>query len=400
MPAATSRRVLALALAHALAAGACAGPQGLRSRPGSAEARGFFYGDNAGLSVITAGATVAQPVSRAVTVSAQGVVDHLKIVPPAPEMHSHSGGNQSTGHDVHGDDAITGASARITGGAVTEKTRVEGVVGASADSAVGDRPLSFGGQVRVSHEPDYQSYAALLRGKVELFQRNLTATMTLGFGHDVVSPTDAPPGQASLWPASHRRFNAGATLSQILSPSVILSGGLAFTHQFGVLASPYRRALVRTSLFPEIVPGTRSRGTAFAELSWYLGAGAVLRLRQGLYADTWAVLGFIPEASIVKELGERGLLTLRYRFYRQSAASFYEARYDDVLPVMSSDPRLGRVREHAPGVAIRVTALGRRGDFGSLTLDASYDLSALNYEDTQIATILGHVVSVGAQVSY
>jgi len=215
-----------------------------------------------------------------------------------------------------------------------------------------------------------------------------------------VRPASPPPGQAGLWPASHQRVGAGVTLAQILSPRAILSFGLAGSYQFGVLASPYRRALVRTSLFPEVVPGARARSTAFVALAFDLGWSTALRLEQGIYADSWGVVGFVPELAIVKELGPRGLLTLRYRFYRQAPAWFYRARYDDLAAIMSSDPRLGWVREQAPGLALRVTPLGERGGFGALTLDASYDLSVLTYESAALATVLGHVVSLGAVLTY
>ncbi len=383
--------------ALALILGGCAGARG---RPGVAEARGFFYGDNAGLTVVTAGATVDQPISSDVDVFAHAVIDHLRIVPSTPKETSVVGPNQPTGHDPHEGELVSGASARVVGGAITEKSRVEGLLGASAVGSVAGQPAAIGAQGRVSSEPDYLSFSGLLDGRVALFEQNFVLTGFVGYGHDTVSPLDAPPGQASLWPASHQRVNGGLTASQILSRTLILAGGFAATNQLGVLASPYRRALVRTSLFPEVVPSSRARYTAFAELSWYVGWAASLRLRQGLYADSWGVIGFVPEAAIVKELGKDGLLTLRYRFYRQSAASFYRRQYDDIEEIMSSDPRLGWTHEHAPGVALRWTVIGRRNDFGALTLDGSYDVSVLDYEDAGSPTVIGHLVGVGAVLSY
>jgi Protein of unknown function (DUF3570) len=392
-----ARALLALALAPTLGAVGCTAA---RARPGTAELRGFAYADNAGLTVLTAGATVAQPVTRSTTINARAVMDHVRIVPPTPDAPMTSGSNQPTGHAPGGADLLTGASARVVGGAVTDKTRIEGAIGAACEGKALALPIAISGEARVSHELDYGAYAAVLRARAELFQRNLTATGFLSAGHDDVRPAAPPPGQAGLWPASHQRLGAGMTLAQILSPRVILSGGLAGSYQFGVLASPYRRALVRTSLFPEVVPGARARGTAFVALSFDLGLRTAIRLEPGLYADSWGVVGVVPALAILKEVGERGLVTLRYRLYRQAPAWFYRARYDDIQDLMSSDPRLGGVREHAPGVALRVTPLGERGGFGALTMDASYDLSVLTYEGGALATILGHVVSVGAVLTY
>lgn len=391
------RRLLACCLTALLASG-CGGSPALR--PGVVEARGFYYGDDAGLSVVTAGVAVDQRVSQAVTVTGRAVVDHLKIVPPAPSAPTRSGPGQATGHDPHEADAVTAASSRIAGGAIKEKTRVEGLAGARVEGSLGGEPAGAGAEVRVSHEPDYLALSGLLRGRIDLFQQNLTLTGFAGYGRDRVSPLEAPPGQTGRWPAIHQRFTLGLTSSQILSPTLILSGGASVSRQFGVLESPYRRALVRTSVFPEALPPSRDRVTAFVQLSWHLGWNAALHLRQGAYADDWGVLAVIPEGRLLKELGARGLMTLRYRFYRQSAAWFHRARYQDVARLMSSDPRLGVAREHAAGAALEWTLKGARREVGSITLEGGYDLSILRYEDSGIAAVTGHVAMLGVIVSY
>ena len=97
---------------------------------------------------------------------------------------------------------------------------------------------------------------ARLIGEIDLFQRNTTLSGFVGAGRDTMSPLTPPPGQESLWPASHARLNAGATLTQVLSRVLLASAGLGFTHQWGTLWSPYRRALVGTTLFPEAVSYT------------------------------------------------------------------------------------------------------------------------------------------------
>lgn len=136
-----------------------------------------------------------------------------------------------------------------------------------------------------------------------------------------------PPGQPSAWPATHQRLVLGASVAQILSPRSFVSFGLAATHQHGALSSPYRRAVIVTTLFPEVLPGDRYRYTGFVAASVHVADGRALHLRQGGYAETWGVIGIVPEASIVKELGERVLVALRYRFVERSAASFYQVNY-------------------------------------------------------------------------
>ena len=351
---------------------------GWRERPGSAEGRGYYYADDQGLSVVTTGVVAEQPVTRDVAITAQALLDHI-VVERAVEVHQDTGG-QPTGH-VHDVDAVTSASVTVLGGDRLEKDRFEGVVGANIDHEIAGAPTRFQPSARVSLERDYQSYSARLRTTTELFERNTTLSLFVGFGHDRIDPTADPPGEADLWPATHNRVNGGVSLSQVLSPRLVMTGGLAVNHQFGTLSNPYRRALIRTSLFPERLPESRTRVTGFTGLAWYLGWDAALHLRLGGYADTWDLLAVIPQAAVAKELGAGVLATIQYRYYRQTAASFYELRYDNVEEFITGDARLGRIEEHQPGLEISWTFLGGPGAFVSMFIAAGYRLSLLHYLD-------------------
>jgi hypothetical protein len=290
-------------------------------------------------------------------------------------------------------DAVTSASVTVLGGDRLEKDRFEGTLGANVDREIAGAPTRFQPSARVSIERDYQSYSGRLRATTELFERNTTLSLFVGFGHDRIDPTADPPGESDLWPASHDRFNGGVSLSQILSPRLVLSGGLAANHQFGALSNPYRRALIRTSLFPERLPESRTRVTGFAGLAWYLGWDTALHLRVGAYADSWEVLAFIPQAAVVKEFGDDVLATLQHRYYRQTAAAFYELRYDDLEEIRTGDARLGRIEEHQPGLEISWNFLGDRGAFGSMFVSAGHRLSLLRYFDLD-RRVIAHIGSV------
>jgi hypothetical protein len=297
---------------------------------------------------------------------------------------------------------VTSASAATTGGGAVSEVRVEGALGLHFATATGDTPIRVAGRVKASGEPDYASVSASLSGETELSQRHLTLSAFAGFGRDTVSPPKPPPGQGAFWPGTHARFTAGVTLSQIVSPRIVIGAGLAGTLQEGALASPYRRAIVKTSLFPEVVPGSRARVTAFASLSFAVHSRVALHTRQGLYADDWGVLAWVPEAAFVFDVvrGGRALVTTRYRMYAQTAAWFYKARYLKIEDIMTGDMRLGPIREHAAGLGVQWTILGNRGDFGSLTAEAGYDVSLLDQTSLSTDSIVGHMPAVGVILSY
>jgi len=349
-------------------------------RRGRVDGRAYAYSDQAGLNVNTLGVRGEQQVGRQWTVNAEALVDQVILDPPAPVVQAPIVPGQPTGHRHEGVDVVTSASVTSTNTPLrTEKWRFQGIGGASwlRPSA---NPAELNAAVRASAENDYKSIYGRFGGSIELFQRNTTLSAFVGAGNDWVNPTQIPPGQTGSWPASHLRLNAGAWVSQLLHPSLVVNAGLGFTHQQGTLSSAYRRATVQSTLFPEVLPQRRERLTGFVGGSWYIGGGTALHVRQGFYADSWGVLAVIPEASLVKELGSKLLASFRFRHYAQGKASFYVPVYPTLATYMSGDPRLGVLHDNVGGLELRWTPRGRLGWADSLTLLAGYDLSLLRYD--------------------
>lgn len=364
------------------------------------QARSFYYTDEAGLSVWTTAAQAQQQVSPSVSVNVGALADQVMLKPPSPVQPVPPGPGQPTGHLHPGVDIITSASVLAPDSSVrTNKWRFEGIAGASINGTLHDQPSRVQALIRGSTEPDYKSLAGRLMGEIELFERNTTIAAFIGGGRDTITPAQSPPGQESIWPASHARLTAGATVTQLLSRVLIGSAGLGLTHQWGTLWSPYRRALVNSTLFPEVLPTNRERLTSFLALSCSIGGGTALHLRQGLYLDSWRVLALMPEVAIAKEVGTRGLVSLRYRYYSQRSASFYQPVYSQVLPTMAGDPRLGQLREHLGAAEIRWSLSGRPGWSKTLTVLGSYELSLLSYQQLQSST-RAHVFSLGLVWGY
>jgi hypothetical protein len=364
--------------------------------PTTATVLGHYYMDGEGLSVVTTGMTVEQPVKEGLSVELRGLADRIEV--SRPDSVNVDEGNPDTGHTHEGDvDAITGASVRVVEGEHLEEWRFEGGAAVKLARRMGDTPVAVAVSGRVSTETDYLAFSARVAGSVELFERNTALSGFVGYGRDRVSPLEAPPGETELWPATHMRLVTGAALTQLLSPSLMASAGLGASFQSGQLSSPYRRAWVRTTLFPEHLPDRRSRFTGYAGLSWALGQGVAVHARQGVYVDTWGVRALAPEAALAVEVGARGLASVRYRFFRQWPASFYSPRYEELHEVRSSDIRLGAQRGHQPGARLAWTLWGRRGTAEALNLQGGYEFSLISHLQLSEHTTLAHIVSLGVQ---
>jgi hypothetical protein len=392
----TSHRLVTAAAAVLAAGGGCAASTG---RTAAVDARGFYYLDNSGVSVATLGASVAQPVDPRTVVSARAAGERIKLerkpLPPGDPNHSHE-----TGHPPHDPDAVSSASSTAGGGSVKEELRFEGLVGARRALDWAGRPAGARMLVRGSTEPDYRSLYVGAGGDLELGRRATAVTAFVGVGRDRVLPVEAPPGQDDDWPATHWRVNGLASVSQAVHPRVLLAAAAAFTVQRGQLSSPYRRALVLTTLFPENHPSARDRVTGYVGGIVYLGWETALHLRAGAYADSWEVMALVPEATLATSPWPSLLLTARYHLYLQSRAYFFDSVYPRVETIMTGDVRLGPILEHGVGLSARWTVRGQRGEPGALTLSGGWSFAATDYRDYGTALILAETFHLGLTGEY
>jgi hypothetical protein len=383
------RRSAALGLVGLLALPGC----GHRaSAPASvAEVAVQHYQDSSGLAVGTYGAWLRQRLPGWASVEAKALADHVRL-------HPSRGFDPTTDLDRRAPDAVTSASATAGGGKVAREWRFEGQLGADVERELAAGLFAVGLVARASGEPDYESLSGAARASAELLERSTTLSLLVGYGRDRAIPVETARGQEARWPATHERVAASLGLSQLLGPRAVLTAGLAGTWQRGALASPYRRAVVKPNLLlPEVLPDARDRHSGFLGLSLSLSPRVALHLQQGAYLDDWGVRAVIPEASLAGEVDGGVLLRGGYRYYRQTAASFYEVVYPAERAIMTGDLRLGAVRDHT----LLLEARRRVSTAGhvALPIAAGYELSLLDYRGVG-ARVVAHVFSLSVGVEH
>jgi hypothetical protein len=375
--------------------------------PGTVEGWLHSYQDDNRLAVSSMAGGLEHPLSPSLRVRLRAVADWISIAAaPAGAEASPPHTGHETGHEhIEEDDnpaldAVSGASARIgTGAADSRELRAEGSLGLAWSGRLGNRPVTLSAEARGSREPDYLSMSGTLAGRVELFQANTVVTAFMGAGRDAIDPDPAPAGQTDLWPADQLKLSGGASVSQILTRRLIVAGGASAAVQAGTLSSPYRNSLVGITYFPERLPRGRIRGTGFLAASGYLGFGAALHLRQGMYADDWGVTAWIPEAALAKEFGAL-MLTLKHRFYAQTRADFSRTAYPDRSGFQTGDPRLGRLYDQTGRLEAEYRFRRSAPGAGPLVLSGGYGMSRLEYPDLHPRALVSHVFSLGARSEY
>jgi len=230
---------------------------------------------------------------------------------------------------------LSGATPLLTADVISSATRVDDVRHA-VDLGLSGQPdplTTMTGNARVSVEKDYAVIAGTFAVQREVAQRMavLSASYTALFEHAWTSHHDGTKQSAMT-----HRADVGSSfiLSRSTRLAVTVSGLLhACGDVIGCHANPYRYVLVISPddvlAVRELHPDRRARVAAKVKVSQAFGRHVALHAGYRFYADSWAITGHTAELDVgLAGLDERLLLRLGGRMTRQTAASFYEAKYD------------------------------------------------------------------------
>ncbi len=251
--------------------------------------------------------------------------------------------------------------------------------------------------VTSSKESDYQSDTFNLNIAHELFDGRTTVSLGYGQGKDVVGRVD------NAFQANLSRYNFRLGVTQVLTPSLLLGISFEDVAEDGYLANPYRSARLLGASIPEIYPGTRdSQAIAVRLVKGFDGGDRAvrssLRAEYRYFQDNWAIGSNTLGLAYQRYFGERWLGELRYRYYQQSAASFYSDNFTAPMSYMSRDKELSTFHDHSIGTRWSWTFLkGRYLFIDRASLNLAYDYIRFSYDDfTDVRT--GQPYSFGANV--
>jgi hypothetical protein len=251
-------------------------------------------------------------------------------------------------------DAVTGATTVSGGsGGGYDDLRKEIVGGASQQ--FGPVILAIGGFY--GNESDYLSQAYSVGATVELFQKNLTVSGVYGKTADRIEDLTDP---TFFGYKDNATYTIAAT--QLLTPTMIVVGGYSLSQVEGFQSSPTRKILVPTvfgdRVFAEVHPDLRDRQTFFLRFKRYMGSETSGELNLSYYFDTWGVRAIGAEPRVERRLTPSVAVRLRYRFFSQSAADFYQETYTaqdvTVTSLKTADVKLRDFDNHTIGVALRL----------------------------------------------
>ena len=277
--------------------------------------------------------------------------------------------------DFHGlVDSITSASA-ATGSAGQEFTEERYEGGAGYTHTLGR--LQLGGSFRTSTESDYDSYFVGLRAQLELFEKNVVVALAVGRSFDTITNGVAASG---VTPLIEERLQTGLTslsVSQLFSPQLVGTLTWDFIDSHGYQANLYRRVTGGSVPAPESVPELRLRNAVFLGLRGFLcPTETTLAGGYRFYLDDWGILSHSIEARAVQVLAPGLEARLRYRFYTQGEADFFQDRYtqeqiNDDSVYKTDDEKLSAFHTQTFGVQalVALAVLGVEGNWSDVRLD-------------------------------
>jgi uncharacterized protein DUF3570 len=235
-------------------------------------------------------------------------------------------------------------------------------------------------------ERDYRSHTVSASGTVDLPGKN--TTFALSYARNIDRVCDYDNGDAV--PLARRALSGQnecftddptartidlpvgidtvqASITQNLSPVMVLQVGLYGQIINGFQSNPYRRVRVFNADAQESVPEVRDRGAVFLRLNLAIPAThTALSLFARGYADTWGVNSGSAEVAIQQYLGRTILFRLRGRVYQQTSAVFFRDALDYQLvgPVgqyFTGDRELAPLRDLLVGGRLSYLVTARDG---------------------------------------
>ena len=120
-------------------------------------------------------------------------------------------------------------------------------------------------------------------------------------------------------------YTAQATVTQNLSPTMVLQASLFGQVLEGFQSNPYRRVRVGPNEPQEHIPDTRARVALSVRLNrWLPKLRAAVHVSGRAYSDSWGVNSGTVELAYSQYVGSSLLLRLRARAYQQTAATFFK----------------------------------------------------------------------------
>jgi hypothetical protein len=244
-----------------------------------------------------------------------------------------------------------------------------------------------------SNEPDYTARSANLDIAQEVFGGMTTVSIGFTRAWDKVGRKDI----GFFDKATHWQYRVGVT--QILSPTWLMSANLEAVADDGYLGSPYRVARVFGATVPERNPRTRSSRALKLRAVGDTGsivARSSVRAEYRYFWDTWDIRAHTVEVGASRYIGERWLADAYVRSYTQNSALFYSDNASSETTYLTRNRQLSAFNSVGLGLKASYTLNGLPARY-DVKLTGAYELKQFKFKDftdTRNGQLYSHNASV------
>lgn len=248
-----------------------------------------------------------------------------------------------------------------------------------------------------SSESDYLANTFNLNVSQDLFEGLTTVTMGYSQGYDTIQANNS----TEVHNLNRYKYRLG--LTQVLTPTVLLGVSYEDIAEEGYLKNPYRYAQYLGVFVPELYPGTHdSQALSVRVMKGFSSdkrsVGDSVRGEYRYYSDNWGISSNTLSLAYQRYFDNNWLGEAHYRFYQQTAASFYSDNFTTAMTYMTRDKELSAFRSNSLGVKATWFIPSSKSLFiNRMSLNLAYDYILFDYDNfTDIRT--GQLYSFSANV--
>lgn len=324
--------------------------------------------------------------------------DHTTVVSPRVSA-THQITDATSIEGTYAVDVWTSASIDIVSSATKASaiTEQRDEVDLVLDHDLEDATLGL--SYRFSSEYDYTSHGATLSGSRDFANKAATLAGSLSLSRDSVGRAGDPSFSEGLGTIDTR-----LSFTQIIDTSSLAQATYELMLLDGYQASPYRFVAIFDSVpepvpgmepdvscrnttmgsacYPELLPKSRTRHALALQARHAFGSRTSAGLEYRFYLDDWGLTSHTAQAHFTWLPLDPLSLTLRYRYYSQTGASFYRAAYtrEDAMQLdgLTRDRELSPLNTHRVGLD-----LTHDWELGDIVLHSvvGFGLSLFSYDD-------------------
>lgn len=290
-------------------------------------------------------------------------------------------------------DSVSGASIDmiVLGASEIREERTQKSL--AVDYLRGKTTYTAGAQSSV--ENDYDGNTAFFSISQDMFGDLTTVTLGASRGWDTITKVGAPDFREQL---ERRSYSVG--LSQIITRNLVAGFDYEAITEQGYLQNPYRAIRFlspdgTSAIFgDEIYPGTRTSNAAGVRSKYFLPWRASVSGRYRYFSDTWNIRAHTAELGYTQPfLGDALMADFSYRYYTQSAASFYSDLFprENFQNFMARDKELSSTSNQSVGVALTYDFLRGNGwkFLKKSSISLHYDYIMYKFDDFRDASVRG-----------